>query len=155
MKNSVFHTIFLFVLLSGCTTFHPLPAQRETSFFLARHEKVWEITQDVLEKQSIPVLSMDNSKGIITTKQVTYSLGEKAHSSVEEIAFQPDIFLGLYAQVRYGYTIRIIPSGDMSTQINVTANIEAYDKNITHKWHSCISRNIIERNLLEKIRSEL
>jgi hypothetical protein len=155
MKNRAFCVAVLFLLLSGCASVNPQPAKLETSFFLARYEKVWETTRNMLEKQSIPVLSMDMGKGIITTKPVIYSAGEKAHNTLEEIAYKPDIFLALYTNVRYGYTIRMIPSGEMSTQIKVTANIEAYDKNITRKWHSCVSKNILERDLLEKIRAEL
>jgi len=153
--NRLFSLLYLTILLAGCAAATPKPAELETSFYLARYEKVWGTTQSVLGKQSIPIASLDENKGLIITKPVTYSMGERAHNAVEEIAYRPDVFLGLYTQVRYAYTIRIIPSGEMSTQIKVMANIEAYDKNVTHKWHSCRSKNVVERGLLEKIRAQL
>lgn len=155
MMNRFLSLLSLIIFLTGCAAATPRTAEQETSFFLARYNKTWETTQLVLGKQSIPIASMDESKGLITTKPVIYSVGEKAHHAVEDIAYRPEVFLGLYTKVRYDYTIQVIPSGEMSTQIKVTANIEAYDKNVTHTWHSCRSKNVVERNLLEKIRAEL
>lgn len=146
---------FLIILITSCAAVTPRPAERETSFFLARYGKAWETAQSVLGKQSIPIASMDEAKGVIITKTITYSLGERAHNAVEEIAYRPEVFLGFYTQVRYAYTIQVIPSGETSTQIRVTATIEAYDKNITRKWHYCTSKNVVERSLLEKIRAGL
>jgi hypothetical protein len=43
----------------------------------------------------------------------------------------------------------------MSTQVKVTANIEAYDTNVTQKWQKCVSKGILEREILEQIRASL
>jgi hypothetical protein len=74
---------------------------------------------------------------------------------MEKIAYKPDVFLALYTQVRYSYTIQVIPMSGMSMQVKIAATIEAYDQNVTHKWHACVSKNVLERKLLEQIRAEL
>lgn len=154
LKNSSIIFVLLFVMTS-CATFEPPPATSETSFFLARYDKVLATTVKTLEKQSIPVQSSNKEKGIITTKSVNYSMGEKAHHDMENIAYRPDVLLGLYTRVRYSYTIQVIPMNEMSMQVIVAANIEAYDQNVTHKWHACVSKNVLERKLLEQIRAGL
>ncbi|HPE44252.1 MAG TPA: hypothetical protein PK380_00120, partial [Deltaproteobacteria bacterium] len=94
-------------------------------------------------------------KGEITTKFVNYSVGAKAHHELEKIAEKPELRLGLYTQVGYSVTIRLAAINEMSTQVKITADIEAYDTNVTKKWQPCKSKGVIERELLEKIRDSL
>lgn len=148
--------LMLLILITGCAT----PPQAVTtgedrSFFLGRFDKVWDTTLKELEKKSINVKDVNKEKGEITTRFVNYSVGPGAHHDVEKIAEKPNIQLGLYTQVGYTLTIRIIPISDMSTQVKVTANIEAYDTNVTKKWYPCKSKGVVERELLEKIRANL
>ncbi|HQI80068.1 MAG TPA: hypothetical protein PLR71_00790 [Deltaproteobacteria bacterium] len=150
--------IMLAVLLAGCaTTKQPAgPMVDDTSFYLARFDKVWEVTMKVLEKKSLPVKELDKEKGEITTAFFnSYSVGVKAHADLEKIAERPNVKLALYTQVGYSVTIRLTPINDMSTQVKVIAHVEAYDSNATKKWQPCRSKGVVERELLELIRSSL
>lgn len=143
-------------ILAGCATPPPAgPMVNDTSFYLGRFDKVWESTMKVLEKQSLEVKDIDKEKGEITTRFTNYSVGPKAHHELEKIAEKPDLRLGLYTQVGYSVTIRVVAINDMSTQVKITASIEAYDTNVTKKWQPCRSKGILERELLEKIRNSL
>jgi hypothetical protein len=155
LSNRIIILMLFSLITTGCATLEPPPAKTETSFFLARYDKVLETAVRVLENQTIPVQSSNKEKGIITTRFVNYSMGEKAHHDMEKIAYKPDVFLALYTQVRYSYTIQVIPMSGMSMQVKIAATIEAYDQNVTHKWHACVSKNVLERKLLEQIRAEL
>jgi hypothetical protein len=127
----------------------------DTSFYLARFDKVWDVTRKVLERESIPIKTAEKERGEITTKFVNYSTGTKAHHQLDDIAERPEIRLAIYTQVGYSLIIHIVPTSEMSTKVKVSAKIEAYDKNATQKWHVCHSKYVIERKLMEKIRSEL
>jgi hypothetical protein len=156
MRIKIIVLLSSFLIFTGCVTVLPPPPMEETSFYLARYDKVWTTTLDVLDKQSILVLSSDKSKGTITTSRfVNFSVGEKAHNKIEEIAYRPELSLGLYTHVHYSFTLLVVPNGEMSTQVKAAANIEAYDTNLTHRWHGCVSKNVVERELLEKIRAAL
>jgi len=144
------------IFLAGCATApSPAPAVDDTSFFLGRYDKVWDATLKVLEKKSLSIKDINKETGEIVTRFANYSVGPRAHHDLENIAEKPDLRLGLYTQVGYSYTIRITPINDMSTQVKVTANIEAYDKNATQKWHKCKSNNVLERELLDRIKASL
>ncbi len=146
----------LLVILMGCAaTPPPRPMVDDTAFFLGRFDKVWDVTLKILEKKSLTIKDINKEKGEIVTKFANYSVGTRAHQDLQNIAEKPDLRLGLYTQVGYSFTIRITPINDMSTQVKVIANIEAYDKNATQKWHKCPSKNILERELLEKIKASL
>ena len=109
-----------------------------------------------LQKEAIPVKTMEKEKGIIETKFVNYSVGPQAHHDIEKIAEKPsEIRLAIWSQVGYTLSIQITPINDMSTKARIRAHIEAYDKNATKKWHECNSYGIIEDEILEKIRSQL
>jgi len=92
---------------------------------------------------------------MIDDTSFTYSVGAKAHHELEKIAEKPELRLGLYTQVGYSVTIRLAAINEMSTQVKITADIEAYDTNVTKKWQPCKSKGVIERELLEKIRDSL
>jgi len=146
----------LLMILMGCATPQPpAPMVDDTSFFLGRFDKVWDVTLKVLEKKSLTIKDIDKEKGEIITRFANYSVGAHAHQDLLNIAEKPELRLGLYTQVGYSLTIKLTPINDMSTQVKITANIEAYDTNVTQKWQKCISKNVIERELLEKIRSSL
>jgi hypothetical protein len=147
--------LLLFLIVISCASIDPPPAREESSFFLARYNKVWATTLKVLDAQSLSIQTSDKDKGTITTKFVDYSSGEKAHHELEEIAYKPDIPLGLYTHVHNKLSIQVIPVSEMSMQIKVSANIEAYDKNVTRKWHTCISKNVVEQTMLDRIRAAL
>ena len=155
MGNRINLLILLSLIVTGCATFEPPPAKEEISFFLARYNKVWETTLKVLEKQSLPIQSSNKDKGIIITKFADYSVGEKAHRELEEIAYRPDLPLGLYTHVHYSLSIQVIPMTEMSMQIKMSATIEAYDHNVTRKWHVCVSKNVVEQKTLDQIRAAL
>jgi len=146
----------LLATFAGCATAPPpAPMVDDTSFYLGRFDKVWDITLKVLEKRSITIKDINKEKGEITTHFVNYSVGPHAHSDLENIAEKPDLRLGLYTQVGYSLTIKLTPINDMSTQVKVTAFIEAYDTNVTQKWQKCASKGVIEREILEKIKASL
>ena len=148
--------VFLLVILTGCATAAPPgPMVDDTYFFLGRYDKAWDATLKVLEKRSLAIKDIHKEKGEIITRFVNYSVGPHAHRDLENIAERPDIRLGLYTQVGYSLTIKLTPVNDMSTQVKVTANIEAYDTNVTRKWQKCVSKNILEREILEQIRASL
>jgi hypothetical protein len=155
MDNRVTILMFLLLLITGCATVPPAPTAEDTFFYLARFDKVWVITQKVLEKESIPLKTAEKETGEITTKFVNYSAGHKAHYELDDIAEKPEIRLAIYTQVGYSLSIQVTPTSEMSTKVKINAKIEAYEKNVTQKWHECRSKNVIERKLLEKIRSEL
>lgn len=143
-------------MLAGCASPPPQgPMVDDTSFYLGRFDKVWEVTMKVLEKKSLEVNNMDKERGEITTRFVNYSVGAKAHHELEKIAERPELRLGLYTQVGYSVNIRLVAINEMSTQVKIKANIEAYDTNVTKKWQPCKSKGVIERELLEKIRNSL
>lgn len=143
-------------LFAACATPPPQgPMIDDTSFYLGRFDKVWEVTMKVLERKSLEVKDSSREKGEITTKFVNYSVGAKAHHELEKIAEKPELRLGLYTQVGYSVTIRLAAINEMSTQVKITADIEAYDTNVTKKWQPCKSKGVIERELLEKIRDSL
>ncbi|HPI91618.1 MAG TPA: hypothetical protein PLT09_00710 [Deltaproteobacteria bacterium] len=143
-------------MLAGCATPQPQgPMVDDTSFFLGSFDKVWEVTFKVLEKNSLVVKDFDREKGEITTKFANYSVGPKAHHELDTIAERPQVRLGLYTQVGYTLTLRLVAVNDMNTQVKVTAHIEAYDTNATKKWQPCISKGVLEREMLEKIRNSL
>jgi hypothetical protein len=143
-------------MLAGCATPPPQgPMVNDTSFYLGRFDKVWEVTMKVLEKKSLEVKDLDRENGEITTRFTNYSVGPKAHHELDKIAERPEVRLGLYTQVGYSVSIKIIAVNDMSTQVKIKANIEAYDTNATRKWHPCKSKGVIERELLERIRGSL
>ena len=144
------------IMRSGCATPPPQgPMVDDTSFYLGRFDKVWEVTMKVLEQKSLEVKDIDKEKGEITTGFVNYSVGAKAHHDLDKIAERPELRLGLYTQVGYSVNIKLVAINDMSTQVKITANIEAYDTNVTKKWQHCRSKGVIERELLEKIRNSL
>jgi hypothetical protein len=148
--------IVLLMILMGCATPQPpAPTVDDTAFFLGRFDKVWDVTLKVLEKKSIAIKDINKEKGEIVTRFANYSVGARAHQDLQTIAEKPELRLGLYTQVGYSLTIKLTPINDMSTQVKITANIEAYDTNVTQKWQKCISKNVIERELLEKIKSSL
>ena len=148
--------LVLLIILMGCATAQPpVPMVDDTSFFLGRFDKVWDVTLKVLEKKSLTIKDINKEKGEIITLFANYSVGAHAHQDLLNIAEKPELRLGLYTQVGYSLTITLTPINDMSTQVKITANIEAYDTNVTQKWQKCISKNVIERELLEKIRSSL
>ncbi len=148
--------LVLLIILMGCATAQPpVPMVDDTSFFLGRFDKVWDVTLKVLEKKSLTIKDINKEKGEIITLFANYSAGAHAHQDLLNIAEKPELRLGLYTQVGYSLTITLTPINDMSTQVKITANIEAYDTNVTQKWQKCISKNVIERELLEKIRSSL
>lgn len=150
----LYSTVLL--LLAGCATTPPQgPMVDDTSFFLGRFDKVWEVTMKVLEKKSLEVKEFDKEKGEITTRFVNYSVGARAHHELEKIAEKPELRLGLYTQVGYSVNIRIVAVNEMSTQVKIKATIEAYDTNVTKKWQPCRSKGVIERELLESIRNSL
>jgi hypothetical protein len=147
----------LLMILMGCATAQPpvAPMVNDTSFFLGRFDKVWDVTLKVLEKNSLSIKDIDKEKGEIITRFANYSVGTHAHQDLQNIAEKPDLRLGLYTQVGYSLTIKLTPINDMSTQVKITANIEAYDTNVTQKWQKCESKNVLERGLLEKIKASL
>ena len=147
--------VYLLLMTAGCASVSPAPAVKDTSFYLARFDKVWNVTLKVLEEKSIPIKTTEKEKGEITTKFVNYSMGNKAHYQLDDIAEKPEVRLAIYTQVGYSLIIQITPTSEMSTKVKASAKIEAYDKNATQKWHVCHSKNVIERDLLERIRSEL
>jgi hypothetical protein len=152
--SPLFATILF--MLAGCATPPPQgPMVNDTSFYLGRFDKVWEVTMKVLEKKSLEVKEFDRENGEITTRFTNYSVGPKAHHELDKIAERPEVRLGLYTQVGYSVSIKIIAVNDMSTQVKIRANIEAYDTNATRKWHPCKSKGVIERELLERIRGSL
>ena len=149
------YTTVLF-MIAGCATPPPQgPMVDDTSFYLGRFDKVWEVTIKVLEKKSLEVKDMDKEKGEITTQFTNYSVGAKAHHELDKIAERPELRLGLYTQVGYSVNIKLVAINEMSTQVKITASIEAYDTNITKKWQPCRSKGVIERELLDKIRNSL
>jgi hypothetical protein len=144
----------LLAVLTGCiTAAPPAPIIDDSSFYLGRFDKVWDVTLKVLEKKSLAVKEINKEKGEIITRFVNYSVGVHAHNDLENIAVKPDILLGLYTQVGYTLAIKLTPINDMSTQVKITATIEAYDTNVTQKWQKCPSKGIIERELLDKIKA--
>ncbi len=147
----------LLMILMGCATPQqpPAPMVDDTSFFLGRFDKVWDVTLKVLEKKSLAIKDINKEKGEIITRFANYSVGAHAHQDLQIIAEKPELRLGLYTQVGYSLTIKLTPINDMSTQVKITASIEAYDTNVTQKWQKCKSKNVIERELLEKIKSSL
>ena len=147
----------LLMILMGCATPQqpPAPMVDDTSFFLGRFDKVWDVALKVLEKKSLTIKDINKEKGEIITRFANYSVGAHAHQDLQNIAEKPELRLGLYTQVGYSLTIKLTPINDMSTQVKITANIDAYDTNVTQKWQKCISKNVIERELLEKIKSSL
>ena len=148
--------LVLLMLFMGCATPPPpAPMVDDTSFFLGRFDKVWDATLKVLEKKSLTIKDVDKEKGEIVTRFANYSVGAHAHQDLENIAEKPELRLGLYTQVGYSLTIKLTPVNDMSTQVKVTANIEAYDTNVTRKWQKCVSKGVIEREILEQIRASL
>jgi uncharacterized lipoprotein len=148
--------LVLLMILMGCATAQPpAPMVDDTSFFLGRFDKVWDVTLKVLEKKSLTIKDINKEKGEITTRFVNYSVGAHAHQDLLNIAEKPELRLGLYTQVHYSLTIKLTPINDMSTQVKIIADIEAYDTNVTQKWQKCISKNVFERELLEKIKSSL
>jgi len=149
------YTAVLF-LLAGCATPPPQgPMVDDTSFYLGRFDKVWEVTMKVLEKKSLEVKEIDKEKGEIITRFTNYSVGAKAHHELEKIAEKPELRLGLYTQVGYSVNIKLVAINEMSTQVKIKAIIEAYDTNVTKKWQPCKSKGVLERELLEKIRDSL
>ena len=148
--------ITVLFMIAGCATPPPQgPMVDDTSFYLGRFDKVWEVTMKVLEKKSLEVKDMDKEKGEITTQFTNYSVGAKAHHELDKIAERPELRLGLYTQVGYSVNIKLVAINEMSTQVKITASIEAYDTNITKKWQPCRSKGVIERELLDKIRNSL
>lgn len=147
--------VFMFSLF-GCASAPPPHFREDTTFYLARYDKVWDACIKALAEQGTSVKAADKENGIITTHFMNYSVGPQAHHDIEKIAVKPSaIRLAIWSQVGYTLSIRIIPINDMSTKVRVTAHIEAYDKNVTKQWHKCISYGIIEDTVLQNIRSHL
>ena len=158
MKRHYLSTLLAIFLLAGCAS---APKQTatfpdNTAFYLARFDKVWDSVIAALNAESIPIDSMEKSKGIITTKFVNYSVGPQAHYELAAIAERPSAArLAIWSQAGYNLSILVTPINEMSTKVKVTAHIEAYDKNVTQEWHECISKGVIESGIIEKVRAQL
>jgi len=158
MKRHYLSTLLAIFLLAGCAS---APKQAatfpdNTAFYLARFDKVWDSVIAALNAESIPIDSMEKSKGIITTKFVNYSVGPQAHYELATIAEKPSAArLAIWSQAGYNLSILVTPINEMSTKVKVTAHIEAYDKNVTQEWHECISKGVIESGIIEKVRAQL
>ena len=156
MKNLYLILTVLVFALSGCATAPEPRPKEDTAFYLARFDNVWDAALMALEEESIPIETMEKEKGLITTGFVNFSVGPQAHHEVDKIAQIPTANrLAIWSQVGYTLSILITPINDMSTKARVSAHIEAYDKNVTKKWHECITNCTIEDMILEKIRAQL
>jgi len=144
------------LLLAGCATSSSIEKPIEdTAFYLARFDAVWDAAIATLEKESIPIKSIEKGKGLITTKFVNYAVGSDAHQDLDKIAERPSIRLAIWSQVGYALTILVTPINNMTTKVKITAKIEAYDKNVTSNWHVCKTNKRLEDQLLELIRSKI
>lgn len=156
MKNIYLIMVVLLFAISGCASAPQPQPKKDTAFYLARFNKVWDACLMALGEESIPIETMEKEKGLITTEYVNYSVGPQAHHEIEKIAQKPSAtHLAIWSQVGYTLSILITPINDMSTKARVTVHIVAYDKNVTQEWHDCISYGVIEDMILEKIRSQL
>ncbi len=156
MKRSILVLAASIFALHGCATTKPQgPTAGDTSFFLGRYDRIWEVTIKTLERRSLELKEIDKENGTISTKFTNFSVGPKAHHDLDKIADRPDIRLALYSQVGYAVTVKLTAVNDMSTQVKIKVNIEAYDSNATKKWHPCRSKGVLEREILEDIRKSI
>ncbi|HRR69153.1 MAG TPA: hypothetical protein P5146_07665 [Desulfomonilia bacterium] len=157
-KRHFLSVVLAALLLTGCAAASKqAPALHDdTAFYLARFDKVWDTVITTLKEESIPIDSMDKSRGVIRTKFVNYSVGTQAHHELEKIAEKPSATrLAIWSQAGYTLSILVTPVNDMSTKTRVTAHIEAYDRNVSQQWHECISKGVIESRIIERIRAQL
>jgi len=156
MKNLYLIAVVLIITLGGCASAPESRPKEDTAFYLARFDNVWDAAFMALQEEAIPFEKMEKEKGLITTGFVNFSVGPQAHHEIEKIAQRPtETRLAIWSQVGYTLSILITPISDMSTKVRVTAHIEAYDKNVTRKWHKCITNGGIEDMILQKIRDQL
>ena len=90
-KRHFLSVVLAALLLTGCAAASKqAPALHDdTAFYLARFDKVWDTVITTLKEGSIPIDSMDKSRGVIRTKFVNYSVGPQAHHELEKIAEKP------------------------------------------------------------------
>lgn len=145
-------------LAAGCAS---APEQKaaphdNTVLFLSSFGRVWDAFTTTIEEDSIPIDTMDWEQGLITTRFVNYSVGQKTHRDLMTIAVKPaEPRLAIWSQAGYTLSIHLAAVSDLSTRVQVSAHIEAYNQNVTSQWHECASKGVIERNLLEKVKARL
>ena len=126
MKNIYLILIVLLFTISGCASAPQSKPKEDTAFYLARFNKVWDACRVALGEESIPIETMEQEKGLITTEFVNYSVGMQAHHEIEKIAQKPSAtHRAIWSQVGYTLSILITPISDMSTKVRVTAHIVA------------------------------
>jgi hypothetical protein len=74
---------------------------------------------------------------------------------VKKIAYNPSILLGTWTGCRYTYNIFVNKLSETQTSIKVNTHIEGFESNLTHNWHICPSKGILENQFFDALKSSL
>jgi len=145
-------TLFLLVILSSCATKPPVkPTIEDTQIMQAPFDRVWRATVSTLAEMALPIETMDKGSGLITTRSVRFTGGWAAPKEINRVAQKPSVFLGTWSAGRYTLSLFVRPNGKDSTNVKITAHIEAYEDYMTGEWHTCHSKGVIEKQIFDSI----
>ncbi len=149
MKKTI---LILLAILVGCaTTPADKPTIKDTQVIRASFDEVWRATVSTFAEMALPIQSIDKGNGSITTGIVRFTSGWAAPKEIDRVARKPSVLLGTWSAGRYTLSVLVRSSAKDSTEVKVTARIEAYEEYMTKDWHICYSKGVIEKQIFDSI----
>lgn len=141
-------------IVAGCGS----PAVRlqitDTDVIEAPFDDVWAAVVASLAERDFTIEAIEKESGLITTKHMIFLDGIYTQRELERVATMPSNPLATWVQARLSINV-FVKAAAGGTKVKITTNIEAYDSNVSKRWHPCYSKGVIEQQIFDQIRASL
>jgi hypothetical protein len=138
--------------LAGCvSTYSKAPVSVEDSrSYAAPFDAVWAGAVGAVSALALPIQAIEKESGILAT-----GLANCGEGRMQEIGDPPSIFLAVWWQGRYSLSVFVRTAETGEVLVRVTTHIEAFESNLSGKWHKIQSRGVLEKEFLDAIAASL
>lgn len=150
MKRITIVSLFS-LFLCGCVTMpQTAPPQKFSTVLNKDYDTAWKMMTRFLVAQNYSIKFTEKASGIMTTNDVV-SEHFDADSAIKKIAHRPSVFMGVWNMYKYSITAYVDKVNNLQTSVTITVSIEAFEHNVSKSWHPCVSKGVIEKDLIDGI----
>lgn len=155
MRLASFLAFALLLSVTACTTvpqggYSSAPTDRT---YNAGYDRVWGVLVGGLSAK-YTIKNIDKASGLITLEPVTLGSGILTPSQLRPYAYEPANLLGTWSDSRAIVSFYVSKQGK-GTNVRVTAQISAFENNVTHTWQPWVSKGVIEQTFLNSTSEHL
>lgn len=162
-------SICLFVMfIAGCMQPTVRPHIQNSQLFDAPYDETWNAVVEVFANSSYPIKAIEKESGFISTdwkalpdanfnrKEFSRPDANFTRQEFNRLALVPDkSLMMIWGNGRFTVNTLVKSKGDNMTEVRINTYIEAFEINMSMRYHECYSTGFIENMILRRIGTKI